>query len=59
LTRETVEFADWLADRGFHVVMPLLFGSPEQSAFVGLAKGPLVCINENSTAWQAAGRVDY
>src|SRR5690349_8683030 len=26
LTTETVQFADWLGTRGFHVVMPLLFG---------------------------------
>lgn len=46
LTPETVEFAEWLADRGFHVVMPLLFGKPLQSVTLGLLKAPFVCIRK-------------
>ena len=46
LTSETVEFAEWLADRGFHVVMPLLFGKPLQSMTLGLLKAPFVCIRK-------------
>jgi len=44
LTHETVEFAEWIADRGFHVVMPLMFGSPLQNMTVGLIKAPVLCI---------------
>lgn len=44
LTPETVEFAEWIADRGFHVVLPLLFGKPLQSVAAGLLKAPFVCI---------------
>jgi len=44
LTRETVDLATWLVDRGFHVVMPLLFGRPLQNAGVGLAQLPLLCL---------------
>jgi dienelactone hydrolase len=44
LTEETVEFAEWIADHGFHVVMPLLFGRPLQQPVLGLLKSPFVCI---------------
>ncbi|ABB74457.1 Dienelactone hydrolase [Nitrosospira multiformis ATCC 25196] len=44
LTSETVEFAEWLVDRGFHVVMPLLFGSPLQPVVRGLLQAPFICI---------------
>jgi dienelactone hydrolase len=44
LTEETASFAEWLADRDFHVVMPLLFGKPMQGAKVGLLKSPLLCV---------------
>jgi dienelactone hydrolase len=44
LTRETVEFAEWIADRGFRVVMPLMFGRPLQPTIVGLLKAPILCI---------------
>lgn len=44
LTVETVEFADYLVARDFHVVLPLLFGKPLQSAVSGLAKAPLLCL---------------
>lgn len=46
LTQETVEFAEWIADRGFHVVMPLLFGKPLQDPIFGLLKAPFVCIRK-------------
>jgi dienelactone hydrolase len=46
LTRETVELAEWIADRGFHVVMPLLFGSPLQNPALGLMKAPFTCIRK-------------
>ena len=44
LTQETVEFAEWIADHGFHVVMPLIFGSPLQNMTVGLMKSPVLCV---------------
>jgi dienelactone hydrolase len=44
LTRDTVEFAEWIADHGFHVVMPLMFGRPLQSTVAGLLKAPILCI---------------
>jgi dienelactone hydrolase len=44
LTQETVEFADFIAANGFHVVMPLLFGSPLQNPTIGNLKSPLLCI---------------
>ena len=44
LTQETVDFARWIADHGFHVVMPLLFGMPMQNRYLGLAKLPFVCV---------------
>lgn len=44
LTSETVEFADFIAANGFHVVMPLLFGSPLQPLNRGFLKSPLLCI---------------
>lgn len=46
LTHETVEFAEWIADRGFHVVMPLLFGSPLQNPMLGLLKSPVLCVRK-------------
>lgn len=46
LTQETVEFAEWIADRGFHVVMPLLFGRPLQNPMLGLLKAPFFCIRK-------------
>ncbi|HEU4854615.1 MAG TPA: dienelactone hydrolase family protein [Nitrosospira sp.] len=58
LTSETVEFAEWLADRGFHVVMPLLFGKPLQSIALGLLKAPFVCIRKefnNLAAGKSSG----
>ncbi len=55
LTRETVEFAEWIADRGFHVVLPLLFGKPLQSVMAGLLKAPFVCIRREFNNL-AAGR---
>ena len=44
LTRETVEFAEFIAANGFHVVMPLLFGSPLQNSTLGTIKFAGVCI---------------
>jgi len=44
LTLETVEFAEWIVDHGFHVVMPLMFGSPLQGTLVGLLKSPILCV---------------
>jgi dienelactone hydrolase len=44
LTAETVDFAEFLAANGFHVVMPLLFGSPLQDSTFGTIKFPGVCI---------------
>jgi dienelactone hydrolase len=44
LTSETVEFAEFIAGRGFHVVMPLLFGKPLQDPLLGLLKSPVMCI---------------
>ena len=55
LTQETVEFAEWIAERGFHVVMPLLFGNPLQSVAVGLLKAPFACIRREFNNL-AAGR---
>jgi dienelactone hydrolase len=46
LTQETVEFAQWISDRGFHVVIPLLFGKPLQHLASGLLKAPFVCIRK-------------
>lgn len=46
LTRETVEFAEWIAGHGFHVVMPLLFGRPLQHPMLGLLKSPVLCIRK-------------
>lgn len=46
LTRETVEFAEWIADHGFHVVMPLLFGRPLQHPMLGLLKSPALCVRK-------------
>lgn len=46
LTHETVEFAEWIADRGFHVVMPLLFGRPLQHPMLGLLKSPVLCVRK-------------
>ena len=46
LTRETVEFAEWIAEHGFHVVMPLLFGRPLQHPMLGLLKSPALCIRK-------------
>ncbi len=55
LTHETVEFAEWIADRGFHVVMPLLFGSPLQNPMLGLLKSPVLCIRREFNNF-AAGK---
>ncbi|HVW65782.1 MAG TPA: dienelactone hydrolase family protein [Nitrosospira sp.] len=44
LTAETVEFAELIVEGGFHVAMPLLFGTPLQNPLVGLLKSPVVCI---------------
>jgi dienelactone hydrolase len=44
LTQETVDFARWIVDQEFHVVMPLLFGTPMQNPYLGLAKLPLLCV---------------
>jgi dienelactone hydrolase len=44
LTAETKEFGDWLAARGFHIVLPLLFGEPLQDSNIGTLLSPLVCI---------------
>jgi dienelactone hydrolase len=44
LTKETKEFADWLVQSGFHVIMPLLFGAPLQDDALGTLMGPLVCL---------------
>ena len=44
LTRETVDFAEFIAEGGFHVVMPLLFGKPLQDPLIGLLKSPVMCI---------------
>lgn len=55
LTQETVEFAEWIADRGFHVVMPLLFGKPLQNSMLGLLKAPFVCIRREFNNF-AAGK---
>jgi dienelactone hydrolase len=44
LTRETVDFAEYIAANGFHVVMPLLFGSPLQNATLGTLKSLGLCI---------------
>lgn len=46
LTQETVELAEWIADRGFHVVMPLLFGNPLQNPALGLLKAPFTCVRK-------------
>ncbi len=46
LTHETVEFAEWIADRGFHIVMPLLFGRPLQHPMLGLLKSPGLCVRK-------------
>lgn len=46
LTQDTVEFAEWIAGHGFHVVMPLLFGRPLQHPMLGLLKAPFVCIRK-------------
>lgn len=46
LTHETAEFGEWIADRGFHVVMPLMFGRPLQHSALGLLKFPFVCIRK-------------
>ncbi len=46
LTQDTVEFAEWIAGHGFHVVMPLLFGRPLQHPMLGLLKSPFVCIRK-------------
>lgn len=46
LTRDTVEFAEWIAGHGFHVVVPLLFGRPLQHPVLGLLKSPFVCIRK-------------
>jgi dienelactone hydrolase len=46
LTQDTVEFAEWIAGHGFHVVMPLLFGHPLQHPMLGLLKSPFVCIRK-------------
>ena len=55
LTHDTVEFAEWIADRGFHVVMPLLFGRPLQHPVLGLLKFPILCIRREFNNF-AAGR---
>ena len=55
LTHETVEFAEWIADRGFHVVMPLLFGRPLQHPVLGLLKFPILCIRREFNNF-AAGK---
>lgn len=44
LTSETVEFAEFIAGAGFHVVMPLLFGRPLQDSLIGLLKSPVMCV---------------
>jgi dienelactone hydrolase len=44
LTQETVDFAEFIAANGFHVVMPLLFGSPLQNATMGTLKSVGICI---------------
>lgn len=55
LTHDTVEFAEWIADRGFHVVMPLLFGRPLQHPVLGLLKFPILCIRREFNNF-AAGK---
>ncbi|MEP6877609.1 MAG: dienelactone hydrolase family protein [Nitrosospira sp.] len=55
LTHETVEFAEWIAERGFHVVMPLLFGRPLQHPVLGLLKFPILCIRREFNNF-AAGK---
>ncbi|SFN29538.1 Dienelactone hydrolase [Nitrosospira briensis] len=55
LTRETVELAEWIADHGFHVVMPLLFGSPLQNPALGLMKAPFTCVRKEFNNF-AAGK---
>ena len=58
LTHETVEFAEWIADRGFHVVMPLLFGKPLQHLGPGLLKAPFICVRKefnNLAAGKSSG----
>lgn len=44
LTRETIDFADWLVGRGCHVAMPLLFGAPGQPAWLGNLAAPALCV---------------
>lgn len=44
LTAETVELAEYIVDKGFHVVMPLLFGDPLQNATLGTLKSAGLCI---------------
>lgn len=46
LTRQTVELADFLVANGFHVVLPLLCGSPLQPTSLGLLKSPGICIRK-------------
>jgi dienelactone hydrolase len=55
LTHDTVEFAEWITDRGFHVVMPLLFGRPLQHPVLGLLKFPILCIRREFNNF-AAGK---
>lgn len=55
LTHETVEFAEWIAERGFHVVMPLLFGRPLQHPVLGLLNFPILCIRREFNNF-AAGK---
>jgi dienelactone hydrolase len=53
LTQETVDLARWIADQGFHVVMPLLFGTPMQNPYLGLAKLPLLCVRREFNCFSA------
>lgn len=46
LTKETLDLAQWLVDRGFHIVMPLLFGAPLQNTSLGFAQAPLLCLRK-------------
>lgn len=54
LTIETVEFADFIAENGFHVVVPLLFGSPLQKTTAGNLKSPLLCIRREFNCFAQA-----
>lgn len=48
LTRQTLSYARWLADRGgFRVLLPLLFGAPEPPFLCGLLNGlRVMCVRK-------------